>query len=85
MNNPTRTGIPREGKRLVELSPQANQLFFEQNGPTDPNKDGRGSINYDPIYGWTGTNSLGGESVGISEKYSTIQYNRLPGLPGSKP
>lgn len=67
------------------MGPQGNQLAFSPAQPNDPNKEGKGKLNYDGVYGWVESNPMGGESLSVLDKYGTNHNNRAAGLPGSKP
>jgi len=83
MNN-KRFGKNNEKKRIQRKPPNFSLVQNSLNKPIDFNKEGYGQVNYDPIYGWLEQNYMGADAEGtVDAKYSTNQYRRVDGLPGS--
>ena len=80
-----RFGKTKESQRIKEKKSNFSNLDVSLNKPGDFNKDCYGSINYDPILGWTGIKHLGKDSeLSFTNEYSTQHLNRKDGLPGSR-
>lgn len=84
MYNSKRVGISLEGKRISELHPQANQLFFKPGSPRGSFLKRGSNLNYSNIYGWVEENYSGGENISGSDDFGTSHTVRLPGIPGSR-
>ena len=80
----SRFGNNKESKRIYRKLASSSQSEKYVNKPIDFNTEGYGEINYDPIYGWLEQKYGGKESEGtFDNRFSTKQYRRVDGLPGS--
>lgn len=80
-----RFGRNEENKRITRKPTNITLFESEQNVPIEVNRDGFGSVNYDPIYGWVPKKYMGKDSEGtVKDKYSTRIFKRSDGLPGAR-
>lgn len=77
-----RYGESNENKRIKRKPTNYFNLESQANLPLNY-KDGFGSLNYDPVFGWLEKLYTGKDSVGtFSNKYANLN-KRSDGLPGS--
>ncbi len=85
MARTNRFGDNQEPKRIKRKPSNISSAEANRNIPSDPNKDGYGSFNYDPVHGWVQKNYFGAEAEGVQDgNYSTNYLRRSDGLPGSR-
>ena len=81
----SRFGNNKEKKRIHPRPTNITLFEAPQNVPIEPNVEGFGFVNYDPVYGWIPRNYMGKDSEATyNDKTSTRKFKRSDGLPGAR-